>query len=419
MTATVSPSAIEGTLAAPASKSQTIRAIAAAMLADGQSVLHHPSHCDDALAMLEIARQLGSIVKHQNDQLEITCTLRPTSFTFDCGESGLAARLMIALAPALFDNPLTITGKGTLLKRPLGNLCEVLQQMGVRCLSDKGKLPYLLSGKMKAGEVVADGSESSQFVSGLLMTLPLLGGESKLTVKHLKSAPYVLMTLETIHKFGIEINQKSSDTYSIGGNQNYIPTEIAIEGDWSGAAFMMVAAALAGDLTITGLDIHSKQADRQIIEALAAAGIPTGISGNGITIRQQKPQPFRFDCTHCPDLFPPLAVLAAAARGTSTLSGLYRLQKKESNRGLSLQQELSRMGIPIILDGDNMHIYGARLTGAAIDAHHDHRIAMATTVAALAANAPVTIAGAECVSKSWPKFFDDLRALGAMINMEG
>lgn len=319
MTATVNPSAIKGTLATPASKSQTIRAIAAAMLADGRSVIHHPSCCDDALAMLEIARQMGSTVKHKNDQLEIIGTLRPTSFTFDCGESGLAARLMIALAPALFDNPLTITGKGTLLKRPLGNLCEALQQMGVRCHSDKGKLPYLLSGKMKAGEVLVEGSESSQFVSGLLMALPLLCGESKLIVQNLKSAPYVLMTLETIRKFGIEIKQKSSETYSNSGCQPYTPTEIAIEGDWSGAAFMMVAAALAGDLMITGLDIHSKQADRQIIEAMAAAGIHPVTSGNCITIRQQQPQPFRFDCTHCPDLFPPLAVLAATAQGTSTL----------------------------------------------------------------------------------------------------
>lgn len=419
MTATVNPSAIKGTLATPASKSQTIRAIAAAMLADGRSVIHHPSCCDDALAMLEIARQMGSTVKHKNDQLEIIGTLRPTSFTFDCGESGLAARLMIALAPALFDNPLTITGKGTLLKRPLGNLCEALQQMGVRCHSDKGKLPYLLSGKMKAGEVLVEGSESSQFVSGLLMALPLLCGESKLIVQNLKSAPYVLMTLETIRKFGIEIKQKSSETYSNSGCQPYTPTEIAIEGDWSGAAFMMVAAALAGDLMITGLDIHSKQADRQIIEAMAAAGIHPVTSGNCITIRQQQPQPFRFDCTHCPDLFPPLAVLAATAQGTSTLSGLHRLQNKESNRGLSLQKELSKMGIRIILAGDNMHIHGAALTGASIDAHNDHRIAMAATTAALVAAAPVTIAGAECISKSWPKFFDDLRSVGAMINEEG
>lgn len=416
MTVTVSPSQIKGILAAPASKSQTIRAIAAAMLADGASAIHHFSRCDDALAMIEIARQLGSTIVVGDHRIEINGALRPNTFHFDCGESGLAARLMIALAPALFDNPVTITGKGTLLKRSLGSLCEVLQQMSVHCHSDHGKLPYHLSGKMKAGEVLADGNESSQFVSGLLMALPLLSGESKLIIQNLKSAPYVQMTLETLHKFGIQIKQTANHTYIIGGNQNYIPTEITIEGDWSGAAFLMVAAALSGDLTITNLDIHSKQADRHILDALAAAGIPKQISDNRISIRQQRPKPFRFDCTHCPDLFPPLVVLAAAAQGTSTLSGVHRLQNKESNRGLALQTEFGKMGVPIEIASDEMHIRGAALSGASIHAHNDHRIAMAATVAGLAAKSPVTIIGAGCVSKSWPKFFDDLRLLGAKIN---
>jgi 3-phosphoshikimate 1-carboxyvinyltransferase len=416
MTVTVFPSVIKRTLAAPASKSGTIRTIAAAMLANGPTVIHHFSRCDDALAMIEIARQLGSTVVVGDDRLEINGAFRPNSFNFHCGESGLAARLMIALAPALFKNPVTITGKGTLLKRPLGNLCIVLQQMNVRCHSEKGKLPYHLSGKMKAGEVLVDGSESSQFVSGLLMALPLLSGESKMIVQNLKSAPYVQMTLETLHKFGIQIKQTANHTYIIGGNQNYIPTKITIEGDWSGAAFLMVAAALAGDLTITNLDIHSHQADRQILEALAAAEIPVQISDNGISIRQQPPKPFRYDCTHCPDLFPPLVVLAAAAQGTSTLSGVHRLQNKESNRGLALQTEFGKMGVHIEIVGDEMHIHGAALSGASIHAHNDHRIAMTATVAALAAKAPVTITGAGCVSKSWPMFFDDLRSLGAKIN---
>jgi 3-phosphoshikimate 1-carboxyvinyltransferase len=416
MTATVHPSAITGTLAAPASKSQTIRAIAAAMLADGQSVIHHPSRCDDALAMAEIAHQLGRDLNYQNDALEIKGAFRPTSSDFDCGESGLAARLMIAMAPALFENPVTISGKGSLLKRPLGNLCDVLQQLGVRCHSDHGKLPYHLTGKMKAGEVTVDGSESSQFVSGLLMALPLLDGDSKLIVQNLKSAPYVQMTLETLHKFGIEIKESGSNTFSIGGYQKYHPTEIKIEGDWSGAAFLMVAAALAGDLTITGLDIQSAQADRKVLEALAAAGIPIEFSDNGISIRQQRPKPFIFDCTHCPDLFPPLAALAAAAQGTSTLSGVRRLQNKESNRGLVLQKELAKMGVRIVLEGDNMHIHGGTLTGATIDAHNDHRIAMAAAAAALVAAAPVTITGAGCVNKSWPSFFEDIRSLGVSIS---
>jgi 3-phosphoshikimate 1-carboxyvinyltransferase len=416
MTLSVHPSAIKGTLAAPASKSQTIRAIAAAMLAEGSSVIHHPSRCDDALAMANIALQLGRDINYQNDTFEIKGAFRPTSSDFDCGESGLAARLMIALAPALFENPVTISGKGSLLKRPLGNLSDVLQQLDVHSHSDHGKLPYHLSGKMKAGEVLVDGSESSQFVSGLLMALPLLDGDSKLIVRNLKGAPYVQMTLETLCKFGIEIKQTAPETYSIVGNHKYLPTKTTIEGDWSGAAFLMVAAALAGDLTITGLDIQSAQADRKILDALAAAGIPMQISDNGITIRQQRSTPFIFDCTHCPDLFPPLAVLAAATQGTSTLSGVHRLQNKESNRGLVLQRELAKMGVRIILEGDNMHIHGGTLTGATIDAHNDHRIAMAAAVVALVSSSPVVITGAGCVSKSWPSFFDDLCSLGVLIS---
>ncbi len=410
MDKTISPSSIAGSLLAPASKSQTIRALAAAMLARGASQISHPSACDDALAMLDIARKLGAKIEERENAYHILGGINLKASLIDCGESGLAARLMIALA-ALSDQVVNITGKGTLLNRKLENIAEPLKMLGADCQSTDGKLPFRVKGPLRGGQIMVDGSAGSQFVSGLLMALPLVANDSTLEVSDLKSKPYIDMTLEVLRQFGITINHQNYQNFTIPGNQKYIPAAMQIEGDWSGAAFLLVAGAIAGDVSVTNLNLNSKQADIKILEALRSVGAKLCIKENSILIKKSPLKCFEFDATHCPDLFPALAILAANAKGTSRIDGVDRLKQKESDRGLVLHQELGKLGVNIRLDGNVMLIEGEPIKGGTVFSHHDHRIAMAAAIAGLVANDCVTIQNAECVSKSYPQFFEDLALL--------
>lgn len=412
------PSGVMGKLRAPSSKSQAIRMIAASMLAPGHSVIHHPSLCDDALAMRDIARQMGAVITESGESWHVDGGVQFRKMKIRCGESGLAARLMIALA-SLGKEEIEIRGSGTLPNRHLGNIMQPLAHLGVQCSSHNGKLPYVVKGPMKGGRIEVDGSGGSQFVSGLLMALPLAKDDASLVVKNLKSIPYVDMTLETLDDFGVEIIHENHEVFHIRGNQSYKPAQAAVEGDWSGAAFLLVAGALAGDITVSGLNPESQQADRKIMDALMAAGIDVKFNEkNEMLISKSKIKSFAFDATHCPDLFPPLVVLAAAAEGSSRIKGVERLSQKESNRGLVLQQEFARLGVRIEIKGDEMKITGAQISGGEIFSHYDHRIAMAGAVAGLVAKGPVSIRNSECVSKSYPAFFDDLSSLGATVKKD-
>lgn len=415
MNVKIFPSAISGKLRAPSSKSQAIRVIAASMLAPGQSVIRYPSLCDDALAMRDIARHMGAVITEYDESWHVDGGVEFRKMKIMCGESGLAARLMIALA-SLGKEETEIHGSGTLPDRHLGNIMQPLTDLGVQCSSHNGKLPYVVKGPIKGRKVVVDGSGGSQFVSGLLMALPLVKHDTTLLVKNLKSIPYVDMTLETLDEFGVEINHKNHEVFHIRGNQSYKPAQSTMEGDWSGAAFLLVAGALAGDIKVSGLNPESQQADRKIMDALTAAGVEAKFNEKfEIVIQKSKIKSFAFDATHCPDLFPPLVVLAAAAKGISTIKGVERLSQKESNRGLVLQHEFAKLGVRIEMNGDEMKITGTQISSGEIFSHHDHRIAMAGAVAGLVANGPVTIKNAECVSKSYPGIFDDLLSLGVML----
>lgn len=411
MHVTIYPSGVAGNLRAPSSKSQTIRAYAAAMLAGGDSALFRASACDDAKAMLAIAEKAGAVVKERKLGIAVSGGVLLPAGQVDCGESGLVARLMIALA-ALSDTEVTITGRGTLMQRSMGDIERPLHALGVSCLSDGGRLPFRVKGPVTGSSVTVDGSSGSQFVSGLLMALPLAGQDCLLTVERLRSAPYVDLTLEVLNKFGIVIENKNNQHFFISGNQRYLPVNLKIEGDWSGAAFMMVAAAINGDMTIAGLNIRSAQADGAVLTLFREAGIKTRLAGEKLTVFKSEPKPFHFDCTNCPDLFPPLAVLAAQATGPCRINGVERLENKESNRAKTLTTELRKLGIKTVVAGNEMIVYPGEITGGAVSSHNDHRIAMACAVAALNATGPVTITDAGCVRKSYPDFFGDLKQAG-------
>ncbi|MBG0858584.1 MAG: 3-phosphoshikimate 1-carboxyvinyltransferase [Bacteroidales bacterium] len=407
----IEPSQVSGTIKAPPSKSMTQRAIAAALLADGETAVLNPSFCDDSLAAMSIAEGLGASVESSESELRITGSRNLKSAELNCRESGLAIRMFSPIA-ALFPAEIKITGDASLKKRPMMMITEALSQLGVRCTSAGGFLPLTIHGPMKSGHCVIDGSISSQLLTGLLMALPLTSGNSQLEVINLKSKPYIDMTLELLREFGIMIENKKYTLFIVPGNQKYQSKKYIVEGDWSGGAFLLVAGAINGNLKILGLRPDSRQSDVAVIKALRMAGARMDIGAEAIEISRSDLKCFEFDATESPDLFPPLVALASYCKGTTLIKGVSRLIHKESNRAAVLKEEFGRMDINIEINNDVMSVTGGKPAGAEINPHGDHRIAMAAAVAAVGASGKVIIHDPQCVAKSYPGFFEDLRKIG-------
>ena len=409
------PSAIKGTLKAPASKSMTQRAIAAALLADGQSIIHNPSYCDDSLAAMSIAVGLGARVEPQVNELKITGSAVLKEPKLNCGESGLAIRMFSPIA-ALYPAEIKMVGANSLKKRPMFMIEEALNQLGVKCTSSGGFIPLTIEGPIVGGYCEIDGSVSSQLLTGLLMALPLAAGNSEIRVNNLKSKPYIDMTIQILKSFGISVENRDYSLFRIQGNQKYIPQSYTVEGDWSGGAFLLVAGAINGQLCVRGLRSDSMQSDKLIVNALENAGAHIISGENQIEITRSELKAFEFDATESPDLFPPLVALASYCEGISTIKGVSRLIYKESDRAKALQEEFGKMGIKIEINDDLMFVIGGKPQGARVESHDDHRIAMAIAVSSLGATAKVSIRDSQCVAKSYPGFFDDLRHVGAVVH---
>ena len=339
--------------------------------------------------------------------------LNPTTDTLTVGESGLATRLFTPIA-SLHSSPITIQGEGTLLHRPMMLMIEPLRQLGVKVADGGGYLPIQVEGPIHGGEIEVDGSFSSQFITGLLLSLPMSQEDTTLKVKDAVSTPYIDMTIDTAKRFGVDIMHNEGDytEFFIKGGQQYQPTDLAIEGDWSGASTMLVAGAIAGEVTVSNLSTLSKQADTAICRALERAGAGIIIEQDSITVSKRDLKAFTFDATHCPDLFPALAALAAAAEGVSTIIGTSRLRHKESDRAETIRAEYEKLGIEVDITEENiMKIRGGKIQPATTFSHDDHRIAMSIAVSALRCEGEVTIENAECVAKSYPTFFEDLDSI--------
>ena len=403
----IRPGLISGTIQIPASKSDSQRAILCAALADGVSVLTGIGTSDDEQAMLKAIVEMGATIKHVSDSgVEITGIKNlPGNTHLSAGESGLGLRLLTCVA-ASFEQKVILTGKGSLLSRPMSFFDEVLPQFGCTVSTNKGLLPLEVHGPLVGNSIEVDGSVSSQFISGLLMALPRSGKSSALTVIDMKSGPYIEMTMSTLKQFGIGI-EKENNVFKIGGNQSYKATEYAIEKDWSSASYWLVAAALGHPVAVSGLSMRSLQADKALLGALMNAGCKILFEGQEIRIDGSEIRAFEFDATDCPDLFPALVVLAAKCTGVSLLKGVRRLIHKESNRGIALQTEFGKMGLKIDLEDDLMKVYGTgKLRGAEVYSHHDHRIAMCLGIAASIADGETILLNAYSVSKSYPDFWD-------------
>ena len=336
-------------------------------------------------------------------------TARRDTLTLNCGESGLSARLFAPLS-LLYAGDVTLNGRGSLMNRSFGAMMKSpFRQMGIHYSDNDGKLPARLRGSLSATEITIDGGGGSQFLSGLLMTLPLLSGDSSVRVENLKSKPYVDLTIDTAAKFGVEICNHDYERFTIKGNQVYRGTCFDIEGDWSGASCFLVAGAIAGSVEILNLDPASAQADKAIVEVLRSAGAVVRESASSIGVAKGKLRAFDFDATDSPDLFPALVALAVNCRGVSRIKGVGRLAGKESDRAATLRSEFGKIGATVEIDGDYMIVTESRTHGATVDSHNDHRIAMSLAVAALACESAVTVENSECVNKSYPDFWRDLK----------
>lgn len=412
----VRPSEIKGTLIAPASKSAMQRACAAALLKGGKIVLQNPGISNDDKAALQIIQQLGATVDTGNERLTIRSAgkVEPVSNAINCGESGLSVRMFTSIA-AVSDQSIMIDGEGSLVKRPLSFFNEVLPQLGVECQANNGLLPLSIKGPLKPKNIEVDGSLSSQFLTGLLFAYAATdASDVTIKAKNLNSRPYVDITLKVMADFGLKtpINNNYKEFYfpkkSIAQFDHTV-FNYTVEGDWSGASFLLVAGAVAGHISVRGLDVFSAQADKNILQALIQSGAIVSVTEEKIEVKERKLKAFHFKATDCPDLFPPLVALAAYCEGTSVIEGVHRLTHKESNRGLTLQEEFGKMGIEINLQDDLMMIKGGNVKSATVSSRHDHRIAMACAVAALKANGEVIVEDAEAVNKSYPQFWEHIQ----------
>ena len=431
----------------PSSKSFAQRAIIAAALADchsersperivnchsersEESHLDGYTPCQDSEAAKAVAVILSD-AKNLPGQIHV-------------GESGLLTRLMIPIVAALQNEKskvVNITGEGTLLNRPLKGATEIMAKFGtlLRPLGEQAsgdiKVPLSVQGPLLPGKVDISGKDGSQLISGLLMALPLLKGDSVIHVHDPKSIPYMFITIDVLKKFGIRIGSEMEGdeefmetqdwglctgiTFKIKGGQEYKPANFCIEGDWSAAANFLVAGAVFGKVRLQGLDTTSLQADISIMDILMDAGASLSQEDeSGIITTQKAPLlAFDTDLNNCPDLFPIVAILAAFCSGTSHILGFKRLASKESDRGKAILETLTKMGVSAYAEGDLLTIEGhslesrilngTLLKGGEYTSFHDHRMAMALTVASLGADGPIIIDDTDCVAKSFPAFFD-------------
>jgi 3-phosphoshikimate 1-carboxyvinyltransferase len=419
----VRPSKVEGSVHAPASKSSMQRACAAALLSEGASQILNPGKSHDDLAALSVIQKLGArVVQNEDGSITIhSYGVDPIEQEINCGESGLGIRMFAPIA-ALSNKQITVSGKGSLLNRPMNFFDDIFPSLNIEITSNEGKLPIIIRGPLQPADIEVDGSLSSQFLTGLLMAFGAAPITKPVSIKvnNLKSKPYIDLTLQVMESFGRKVTHTNYEYFFLQPQTiSYNPQIYTVEGDWSGAAFLLVAGAISGNIVVKGLDVFSKQADKAILQALMTCGCMLSIQQSQIDVSTLPLRAFHFDATDCPDLFPPLVALAAYCKGTTAITGVKRLQHKESNRALTLQEEFAKLGVVINLQDDLMLIEGGgEIKSASISSHNDHRIAMACAVAALGAEGEIEISTAEAINKSYPDFYKHLQMLGASVILD-
>ena len=405
----IAPSKLSGSLKIQPSKSMAHRAIFCAALAGGTSRLSNVAFSDDVNATLQTVQALGLCTWAAEDGAVILTDQAGSALSdADCNESGTTLRFSIPLA--MDGKQHTFMGRGRLLSRPLDIYEEICRRQGIRVSRGEGCIT--IQGELFPDLFTMRGNISSQFVSGLLLALPRLKGDSRIIfTTPLESRPYVDMTMETMRRFGVESEISAGDII-VYGSQRYTPRDIVIEGDYSHAAFFAVGAAISGNVEMTGLTGNSLQGDKHIFDIINNAGAQV----NGTSVSQGDLKAQDIDVSQIPDLVPALCVLACRAQGTTTLYNAGRLRLKESDRLFAMAYELSKLGAVMEEYDDKLVIKGVgRLHGGRVDSHGDHRVAMALAVASCMADGIIEISNPQVVSKSAPGFFEEFTELGGQV----
>jgi 3-phosphoshikimate 1-carboxyvinyltransferase len=391
-----------------------------AALTKGKSEIISPLASDDTKAAINVLKKVGVNIRQQKSSWKVDGgNFKAPAADLFCGDSAATLRFMIAIG-ATIPGVSHLTAGPSLSRRPVKVLIDALQKLGVKC-SANGDLPPVTveGGKFAYGSTSLPGNISSQYVSALLHIAPFAreGMIVKLTTP-LESRPYVMMTLETMHWFGINaVFDENLDKFEIS-HQKYRPTKYHVEGDWSSASYLLALGAMAGEIEVNNLDMQSLQGDRMLLQYLREMGAHTVVGRTSINIVKSNLKAIKADLTDCIDLLPTMAVLAAAAEGTSVFSGIERARIKESDRVAAVAEGLSRMGIRVETDTKRIKITGGKPKGALIDSKGDHRIAMAFSLLGTVAGDTV-IDGAECVTKTWPEYWDVLQNLGVKAVLNG
>ncbi|MFX1519490.1 MAG: 3-phosphoshikimate 1-carboxyvinyltransferase [Promethearchaeota archaeon] len=409
----ITPSTIEGHVVAPPSKSYTHRALVCSALAKGENKIISPLKSDDTDSTMDLLEKLGVTIRVKEDSWEITGgQLHQPEGDLFCRESGTTMRFMTAIC-SLVNGTCRLTGGSSLSKRPMKPLIDGLKQLGVECTSENGFPPVTVKGGLTGGQTKIPGDISSQFISALLLVAPLAKENTDLILTTpLESKPYVLMTMDTQRKFGIEIEASEDLREFWIKKQAYKPRNYKVEGDWSSTAFLLASGALTGEIETKNLNANSLQADREILNVLKKMGAQIISKSGNITLKKAELEALEFDVSDCPDLFPILTVLCAVAKGKSKLTGIKRLRIKESDRIAAMKEGFTRMNVAVMEEENSVIIKQSKPTGAIIDPKNDHRIAMAFAVLSLVAEGETIIQDAECVSKSFPNFWDVMKHLG-------
>lgn len=389
MNVTILPGTLKGAVTPPSSKSQTHRAVLALMLAQGEGKLSNLAVSEDIQATQDCVAALKSGQPAQADGLPL----------LDCGESGSTLRFLIPVALAVRGGG-HFTGRGRLMERPQGPYIRLFKEKGILWKQEGAYLT--VAGQLEPGVYALPGNVSSQFITGLLYALPLLPGDSRIVLTTpLESRGYVDMTLDMLRRFDIKVEEQE-DGFLVPGNQTYQARDLTLEADWSGAAFWYAANFLGAQVDIQGLNPDSVQGDRQI---------------GTLYWKLARPGDVDIDLSQCPDLAPPLAAMAAVRKGTTRFVNAGRLRMKESDRLETIARTLNTLGAKAQVGEDTLILEGLdHLEGGTVDGCNDHRIAMMAAVAAVACKEPVTILGAECVKKSYPRFWEDYTALGGEVH---
>ena len=418
----INNSKLKGEVKIPPSKSMAHRAIICASLGSGVSTIDNIDYSDDINATIDGMISLGAIIEKNEDKLTITGAFnkdakRNAVRTIDCNESGSTLRFLVPIS-LLFDGMTKFVGRGNLGKRPLDTYFDIFKEQGIKYSTVDGRLSLMVKGNLDSGEFVLAGNISSQFITGLLFTLPLLKGDSKIILStELESKGYIDLTLSCMKDFGISILNNNYREFIIKGNQGYVSRDYRVEGDYSQGAFYLCADALGSEVKVKDLRKDSLQGDKEVIEILERMGAKFNFKDNLSCHVDGDLVSTIIDGSQCPDIIPVISLVAALTKGKTEIINAGRLRIKECDRLKAVATELNKLGAKIEEKDEGLVIYGVQELegGVEVWSWKDHRIAMTLAIAATRCKKPIIIKDYDCVAKSYPRFFEDYKMLGGAI----